>query len=263
MCKEFHREHPEAYIVPVSSKGIDVWSPVWENIPYILREKDIVDRYDGRLIGIDVQPNNGGKHRPYVKNMEEKRMVFDENHRAIPGELVFTGAELTKAIEMSKFPEPFVMINTSVKNGVSAGNKRWPDEYWQELVDLLVAQDIRVIECLPDGVPKVSVAKKLKGVLNLSTPDVRTCFAIMEYSSAVITTEGAIHHAAAALDRPAVVLFGGFISPEITGYDIHTNIFPDHPDSPCGSVEPCGHCEFVMTSILPNYVFEEFMKIWV
>jgi hypothetical protein len=41
----------------------------------------------------------------------------------------------------------------------------------------------------------------------------------------LISPEGGLHHAAAALGVRAVVIFGGFISPATTGYELHTNLF--------------------------------------
>ena len=60
-----------------------------------------------------------------------------------------------------------------------------------------------------------------------------------------------MHHAAAATDKNAVVIFGGHISPNITGYDIHTNIYVDINKSPCGEKNICTHCkEYVWAYIL-------------
>jgi len=41
---------------------------------------------------------------------------------------------------------------------------------------------------------------------------------------AIVCTEGGVHHLAAAVGTPAVVLFGGFISPEWTGYQYQFNV---------------------------------------
>ena len=49
-------------------------------------------------------------------------------------------------------------------------------------------------------------------------------------------------HAAAALDKKAVVLFGGYIHPNTTGYNFHYNIYIDIEDSPCGMRKYCEHC---------------------
>ena len=48
---------------------------------------------------------------------------------------------------------------------------------------------------------------------------------------AAVLHEGGLHHAAAALGMPAVVLFGGMISPRNTGYDVHVNLAIDDPEA--------------------------------
>ena len=54
--------------------------------------------------------------------------------------------------------------------------------------------------------------------------------------------EGGFSHAAAALDKKAVVLFGGWIHPNTTGYKFHSNIYIDIEGSPCGMRNYCEHC---------------------
>jgi len=56
---------------------------------------------------------------------------------------------------------------------------------------------------------------------------------------AVVCAEGGISHIAAALNVPAVVLFGGFSDPEWTGYPDHVNITSDIECKHCFNNLPC------------------------
>ena len=75
-----------------------------------------------------------------------------------------------------------------------------------------------------------------------------------------VGTEGGFHHAAAALDKKAVVIFGGFISPSITGYDFHSNIYIDSEKSPCGKKSVCEHCINSMKKISKKTVVKLIKK---
>jgi hypothetical protein len=57
-----------------------------------------------------------------------------------------------------------------------------------------------------------------------------------------------MHHGAAAMNIPAVVLFGGFVPPAVTGYDSHTNL-TGGAEFACGSFRYCEHCIAAMKAI--------------
>ena len=70
-----------------------------------------------------------------------------------------------------------------------------------------------------------------------------------------IGSDGALHHAAAALGIPAIVLWGGMASPVNLGYDFHTNIW--HGDEPCGThSSKCQHCIDALAKISIEEVHE-------
>jgi FkbM family methyltransferase len=58
---------------------------------------------------------------------------------------------------------------------------------------------------------------------------------VLSGASLLISPEGGLHHAAAALGVRAVVIFGGFISPATTGYALHTNLFTAARPAGCAS----------------------------
>jgi ADP-heptose:LPS heptosyltransferase len=78
----------------------------------------------------------------------------------------------------------------------------------------------------------------LEGVKFLDTETFTEALSWMAASEGYIGPEGGLHHAAAAFGKPAVVVFGGYIHPNVTGYDFHENLGGDW----CGARNPCNHC---------------------
>jgi ADP-heptose:LPS heptosyltransferase len=92
-------------------------------------------------------------------------------------------------------------------------------------------------------------------VEHIVTPSFRVAISAMSGASLYIGPDGGLHHVAAALGIPAVVLWGGVASPKNLGYDFHTNIW--HGDEPCGTVNGiCGHCKEAMAKITVEEVLE-------
>jgi ADP-heptose:LPS heptosyltransferase len=81
---------------------------------------------------------------------------------------------------------------------------------------------------------------------------VRQASAVLAGAALLISPEGGLHHAAAALGLRAVVIFGGFISPATTGYDLHRNFFTG--GQACGMRLACAHCAEAMARITPEEV---------
>jgi len=72
--------------------------------------------------------------------------------------------------------------------------------------------------------------------------------------SLYIGPEGGLHHGAAAVGTPAVVIFGGYIHPTTTGYAAHVNLFG--ADEACGNTTECQHCKLAMDAITVDQVYE-------
>jgi ADP-heptose:LPS heptosyltransferase len=83
--------------------------------------------------------------------------------------------------------------------------------------------------------------------------------ATLSRARAAVLPEGGLHHAAAAVGVKSIVIYGGYISPQQTGYNLHENIFTG--GEPCGMRIPCRHCEKAMASIAPEMVMEKLKKI--
>ena len=90
---------------------------------------------------------------------------------------------------------------------------------------------------------RLEKTKYFNNVINLHNVNFRKSCALLSNADLFIGIEGGMHHAAAALNKKAVVIFGGFIDPLVTGYGFHNNIYVDIDGSPCGSRVICQHCK--------------------
>jgi ADP-heptose:LPS heptosyltransferase len=212
------------------------YSPIWNGNPHILRERK--GEYQSLL--------NGPGARPYIEMKTDFRWVWRDNFRCEPGEIYLTAEE-------RRFAERWrgrVLIEPNVKVKPEAANKRWVWSRWQTLVDFKLADMVQVG---PAG------TQLLIGVEHALTTDFRLACAVLSVCRAYVGTEGGLHHAAAALGVPAVVLFGGFISPKVTGYDSHRNLF--RGGVACGSRKPCLHCRDAMLDISVDEVAKHLTEI--
>jgi hypothetical protein len=172
------------------------------------------------------------------------RWRFNPEFKAVPGEMFFSDAEKEFA---KQFGSGFIIVEANVKT--VAPNKQWPKDRYAELVQRLVQSGHEVRSFDYGGGVTTDVRSSIK------TPDFRHALAVLKNAKLYIGPEGGLHHGAAAVGTPAVVIFGGFISPKTTGYDNHTNIFVG--DEACGMMKSCDHCREAMNSITTDRVYNE------
>lgn len=188
-----------------------------------------------------VRIENYAGNRPYIRGVFEDRFIWNDTFKARPGEFWLDEQEKKIGIADAVIIEPYVK-----DHHVFSQNKAWPLERWQALVDSL--PDIRLVQLgLPDR-------KALKGVRKINTRRFREALPYLNKARLVVTTDGGLHHARAALGRDAVVLWGGLIPPTILGYGLHRNIW--HGAEGCGSRYLCAHCREAMESITVDEVKE-------
>lgn len=180
------------------------WHPLWERAHYIARPDE-----PGDFPGI----TNGPACRPYLdyRRSTKDRWAFTD-WRAQPAE-VFDVRPDPRAAGL-------VLIEPHIKPTASPA-KQWGR--WQELV--------RSYPDVPWAQPGNPGARWLDGVIHLETRDFAEACNLLAGCATAVLPEGALHHAAAALERRVVVLFGGYIRPATTGYDTHINLAVDDPEA--------------------------------
>jgi ADP-heptose:LPS heptosyltransferase len=228
-------------IFDVRKGGIHRWHELWEGNPRIA--------FPGTHY--DEQVYNHGGGRPYIVSKSEFRWVW-KVYRPEPGELFFNSEEQ----KWRDFTRGKVIIQPTVKQGASP-NKQWGLERWAQLVGMTPR-----VPWLQLG---TGVEPRIPGVPVLRTPTFRLACAALSGASAAVLQEGGLHHAAAALNIPAIVIFGGFISPAVTGYQSQVNLFLQTAEHPlgCGMRQPCRHCAKAMAVFTPQHVKNELEAFYV
>lgn len=171
--------------------------------------------------------------------------IWNYDFHAVPGEIFFANDEMAYA----KTQRPgFVVIEPNVPGYKSvASNKQWGFDKYNQVAQRLVLKGHKVLQFVHAG-----SSQRLTGVQHVFTPNFRLALALLKRAALYIGPEGGLHHGAAAVDTPAVVLFGGFIPPQVTGYSTHVNLTGDV--EACGSWKPCPHCAAAMSAISVNDV---------
>ncbi len=209
-----------------------LWGEVFENNPKIAKKP-----YPGCVWVPYIKGNRA--YLDYEKNTD-KKIGYRKDFRPEPGEIFFTEDEKKKYQGLGKF----IYIEPNVKGSFS-GNKDWGFENWEKI-------NINATFIQGSGKRVLSYAKQIQ------TPTFRDACALLSKASLFVGTDGGLHHAAAALNIPAIVLWGGVVSPKILGYDNHVNLHSGTPT--CGSWEPCAHCRKAMNWITPKMVEDEIKK---
>lgn len=213
---------------PMFRYNPNIAKPGSENDPDI----DWIEHYKGKRLYNNLSP-------------DRTRWVWNMDFRPIPGELFFIEAE--RQI-LPRIEPGFVLIEPNVPWHKSvAANKDWGVGKYQFVADRLMAEGHRLLQ-FGHG------RNRLRKVKTIVVPEFRQALAILSRAALYIGPEGGLHHGAAAVGIPAVVLFGGFIPPEVTGYTTHTNLTGGA--AACGSLKTCKHCRKAMAKIGPDEVYE-------
>jgi hypothetical protein len=185
-------------------------------------------------------------HRKYNRlDQLRSRWVWNYDFKSTPGEMFFDRIEIDRSLDAGKnfiYVEPNVPWHKSV-----APNKDWGIQKYQVVVDRLIADGYDVAQSYYGR-------HKLKKIRFISTPRFRDALAAIRRARVVLVPEGGMHHGAAAVGVPAVVIFGGFIPPQVVGYDTHVNLTGGV--EACGSLNKCLHCRAAMEKISVEEVYQ-------
>lgn len=219
----------------IHKNGQPKWHHLWEGHPNIARPGEPFDEdlpaYIDRL-------------RPYLQATTPNRFVFRE-YAPAPSPAIRLDP---RSRALASHTTGAIVFHAGIKDRASP-NKQWPAASWKALLGLGVG--LRWVQIGEPG-----SQQRLHGAEVLVTNSfVEACGAISG-ARAVVTHEGGLHHAAAAMGVPAVVIRGGFISPRVTGYAGQKDLYVESEAWPlgCGMRVRCRHCDQAMTSISPPAV---------
>jgi len=256
--------NPETFHNKVNNTLAVHTSEVFRNNPYCLQPGDdhpnivCIPDYPGARVSIDYENSVWESiDRGAYSERVIRQFKFDPNFRAKAGDLIFDQDELGNAMRFvsRNLPPEFYVIEPCGKRDYHS-NKLWPFNRWQEFI-----YDV------PDNVTFVQFKHNAED-LDLADGDhakihrvegstFREACAIMQVGKrGYVGTDGGLHHAAAAMDLPALVLWGHYSSPANFGYFGHVNIQGKAMDAggswiagPCGNLRNCDICTESMQSI--------------
>jgi len=213
-------------------------------------------------------------HLPGRLSEDGKKFVWYDDFQAVRGDLFFTRDEIAFASQAlgeirsawqsvhGRPPPRVIVVNPwakrkqlyadgSLRPYHHATNKEWGIDKYQQLVARIADHSAVVQFTQHDD----TCGKVLKNVLQVGCESFRQAVAVLKSCDLYVGAEGGLHHGAAAVGKPAVVIFGGWISPKTTGYAYHDNIYVGDPNFPCGARYPCAHCSACMEKISIDAVF--------
>jgi hypothetical protein len=198
---------------------------------------------------------DGPSARPYILRWTRSnglRSVFNPKYRARAGHVYLTDEEKETAAELTP-QEPFGIIEPHIRKGSSI-NKNYGFDRWAKVIKNFPLQ---LYQFTFTG----EKTRLLPGVRPIPAPPFRISMGIMASAKIIMCNDSSLNHVAASVGVPAVVVWGGFCDPLITGYKSNVNFYVSGNGSPCGNYSPCDHCKRAMAMIKPEDVREAALKI--
>jgi ADP-heptose:LPS heptosyltransferase len=122
-------------------------------------------------------------------------------------------------------PHRFIAVNPAGKGGHSANRKEWGIGNFAALRERLAGTPF--VQIGDPATPLLPGAEDRRGRPVLESA------AILARSATGVFLEGGMMHLAEAVRKPSVIVFGGMIRPEVSGYDRHENIATRPECGPC------------------------------
>lgn len=199
------------------------------------------------------------KENPSIRDPKQamratRRWFFHRDHWPPPGDLAIEqwAREWAEDVHEKQLggAEKFYVTDPHLKTQAPL-NKDWGFKKYEAVVRLA---GLPVVQLMPVMAgrkihQRAGPGRPLLGAITVTCPSIMHAAALLRRSSGYFGPEGGLHHTAAAVGIQAVVLFGGYIAPDVTGYKNHENIFTAPDGRPCGNRNPCGHCQIAMDAI--------------
>lgn len=239
-AKRIHQRTGQPVLI-TDPRGMPVRSDLFNGVPYLIQKPLRGERYQRHV--------NSPGHRPYIRLKTAERWYWNK-YRPEPADVVLTGAEEA----FGRVAKGAIIIEPNVKN-IGHRNKDWGIGLWQNLVYAIRKAEINL--------PLMQMTRPgdrgLAYVSQIPVDSFRKALGCLHDAALYVGPEGGLHHGAAAMRTPAVVIFGGFVSPETTGYDQHRNLFTG--GEACGMRTDCPHCRKAMNAITPEMVLTQIKEL--
>ena len=270
-ASDIKKKYPERQIVIGNVKKKQAYhSIVYDNNPNISNCNKLDPKKPIHII--DYHQGN----RPYInykKSKQDGKYSWNQDFRPQPGQIFFSKEENNKSLliinnaikywpkkNKKKYKALIFLESSSIKKddlqfGTKHQNKDLGEENWFKLVNK-IKNDFLIIQSQHDK------TKKIENIYTTNKINFREACSVLNKCDLYLGLEGGFGHAAAALNKKAVIYFGGWISPEVVGYSFHKNIYYESSKSPCGIfLEKCKHCDEARRKITPNIIEKEIYSI--
>jgi ADP-heptose:LPS heptosyltransferase len=155
----------------------------------------------------------------------------------------------------ARFPGKYIAVCPVGKTIFSANRRDWGLEKFQKTRDLLSEYKFVQVGLETDPL--------LNNVLDARGLSIRESAAVLRNAWFFLGLEGGFMHVAKAVDTRSVIVFGGYILPEVSGYSGNVNISSEVDCSPCyNSHEFQGPCDSMkcMKAIDAAMVYERIVR---
>jgi hypothetical protein len=132
-------------------------------------------------------------------------------------------------------PRQLVLHSSGLSAHSAMQNKEWIAGRMQQVVDAL-RDEYTIVQLGAPTDPALDGCIDLRGRTNM-----RQSAAIIAGSVLTVAQVGFLMHLTRAVDRPAVIIYGGREQPWQTGYSCNTNLFTSLPCAPCWRWNRCGN----------------------
>ena len=249
----------------VAPSGKVRWSPLWQGNPAIATNPDPATP---RIVC-------GGGVLPYLDAdcpRADGRYVYSTTYRARDHRTTIrlTDVDRQQGLDACATHGQFILVEPYPADRKNQ-NRQWPRASWESCLMLLRSRLITRaraarVGCAPGTplTPPIALLQcahadwtPMAPCVSVSTPTFLRACGVMASATLVLALEGGLQFAAAALGGPAVILWGGCINSEVLGYPEQVNIVDPSPETPCGSVKPCDHCNDAWARLTPELVVDE------
>jgi ADP-heptose:LPS heptosyltransferase len=234
------------------------------------KSQSLAQKNGYRLIHVDMLIHS------YAEHQTKKRMIWKSGGHAMQviaknfkasvkdplPELYFTLLEAGRVKEFidSKIgAESYIVVEPGTNKDWFGDLRSWPMDRWQELV-YHIKKTYPKLLVLQVGLTDTQL---LEGVVDLrGRTSFREAALVIKNSSLFIGTEGGLMHAAAAVNAPSLILWGGITLPSFAGYQNHQKILSNFVScAPCGQLGWCDNDNICMKSIETYAVNEQVNRI--
>tara|TARA_R110002074_G_scaffold54746_1_gene136348 strand:- start:54987 stop:56003 length:1017 start_codon:yes stop_codon:yes gene_type:complete len=179
---------------------------------------------------------------------------------SLPDKALSYGLKQEKAPISGSLTPPYLVF----LHATTWASKHWPNEYWRELILLVVKQGFHVYlpwgnETEKERASALASASDKAHVLPRST--IKELTAVLMYAKGVVGVDSGLAHLTAACSTPAVTLYGS-TSAVLTGTMglNNTSLQADFPCSPCLSAQ----CQYRQSSVVMPACYEALpaAKVW-